>query len=113
MKTDSDRRNLANRSTEMICFAENTFNKILEQEGCYAVFENATKITGIIYEEDTVDEFNKAVQLLEKPVTVYIFSYNHLCDESDFANIQNLDKVKPIPEVIMNVYRNIHRNIKK
>ena len=113
VKTDSDRRNLANKSTEMICFAENTFNKILEQEGCYAVFENATKITGIIYEEDTIDEFNKAIQLLEKPVTVYIFSYNHFCDESDFANIQNLDKVKPIPEVIMNVYRNIHRNIRR
>lgn len=113
VRTDTDKRKLVNKSTEMLCMAENTFDKVLEEKDFYAVFENSKKITGIIYDEDTIDDFNKVIKKFKKPLTIYIFSYDHTYNKEDFENIPNLVEVKPIPEVILNVYRKIYKNICK
>jgi adenine-specific DNA-methyltransferase len=113
IKTDHDKRVLTSRSTEMLCLLEDTFDKILVKKKQFAIFQNDKQITGIIYDEDYISEFKKEIQGYRKPVVVYVFSYDHTYDEDDFIGIKNLVKVKPIPEVILNVYRKIYKELYK
>lgn len=110
--TDTDKRKLVNKSTEMLCLIENTFNRVLEEKELYAVFENSERMMGIIYDEDAIDNFVEDAKKLKKPLVVYVFSYNCTYYEEDFADIKNLLEVKPIPGVILNVYRRIYKNIR-
>ncbi|MGB2806774.1 MAG: site-specific DNA-methyltransferase [Sedimentisphaerales bacterium] len=113
VKTDNDKRVLVSHSTEMLCLAENTFDKILARKGAFALYQNKEQMTGIIYDEDVIDDFKKAIKKFRKPLTVYVFSYDHTYNEEDFADITNLLKVKPIPEVILNMYRKIYKTLRK
>ena len=113
VKTDNDKRVLVSHSTEMLCLAENTFDKILARKGAFALYQNKEQMTGIIYDEDVIDDFKKAIKKFRKPLVVYVFSYDHTYNEEDFADITNLLKVKPIPEVILNVYRKIYKTLRK
>lgn len=113
VRTDTDKRKLVNKSTEMLCLTENTFNKVMEEKDFYAIFENSERMTGIIYDEDAIDDFNNAIKKFNKPLSIYVFSYDHTYNQEDFADIKNLVEVKPIPEVILNVYRKIFKNIRK
>ena len=45
----------------------------------------------------------------KKPIVVYVFSYDHSYNEEDFEDLENLKVVKPIPEVILKVYRAIFK----
>ena len=113
VRTDTDKRKLVNKSTEMLCLTENTFDKVIEEKDFYAIFESSERMTGIIYDEDAIDDFNEEIKKFNKPLSVYIFSYDHTYNKEDFADIKNLVEVKPIPEVILNVYRKIYKNIRK
>ena len=113
VRTDNDKRKLVNKSTEMLCLTENTFDKIVEEKNSYAIFQNSKKITGIIYDEDAIDNFKEAIKKLDKPLTIYVFSYDHTYDKEDFKDIEYLVEIKPIPEVILNIYRNIYKKIHK
>ncbi len=113
VKTDNDKRVLVSHSTEMLCLAENTFDKILARKGAFALYQNKEQMTGIIYDEDVIDDFKKAIKKFRKPLVLYVFSYDHTYNEEDFADITNLLKVKPIPEVILNVYRKIYKTLRK
>ena len=48
----------------------------------------------------------------KKQINVYVFSYDHTVDETDFEDMPKV-KVKPIPEVILNVYRKIFKDLYK
>jgi adenine-specific DNA-methyltransferase len=113
VKTDNDKRVLVSRSTEMLCLAENTFSPVIAKKGEYAIFENSVQQTGIIYDEDSIDDFNKTIKKFNKPTVVYVFSYDHTFHEEDFDDIKQLIKVKAIPEVILNVYKKIHKELYK
>lgn len=113
VKTDNDKRILTLRSAEMLCIAENTFEKIAEKKELYSIYENSNQITGIIFDEDAIKEFKNKVKEYNKPLVIYVFSYDHTYDEDDFTNINNLIKVKPIPEVILNIYRKIYKELYK
>jgi len=111
VKTDNDKRIFTNKSTELICLAENTFNEILKKDKQFAIYQNEEKTTGIIYDEDYLDDFKDKIRNYKKPITIYVFSYDNTYNEEDFADINNLIEVKPIPEAILNIYRKIYKNI--
>lgn len=113
VKTDNDKRILVSRSTEMLCLAENTFDKILAKKDAFTLYENKKQITGIIYDEDAIVDFRKAIEKFNKPLVVYVFSYDHSYNEEYFTDIPNLIKVKPIPEVILNTYKKIYKTLRK
>lgn len=113
VKTDNDKRIFTKQSTEMLCLAENTFEKAINKKNQYAIFQNGEKITGIIYDEDYIVDFKEEIKKHKKPVIVYVFSYDHTHNEEDFVDMKNLEKVKPIPEVILNVYRKIYKDLYK
>jgi len=113
VKTDNDKRIFTNQSTEMLCLAEKTFDKIINKKEQFALYQNKEQITGIIYDEDYITDFKKEIEKFKKSIVAYVFSYDHTYSEEDFADIKKLVKVKPIPEVILNVYRKIYKDLYK
>jgi len=113
VKTDNDKRVLTSRSTEMLCLAEDTLDEILVNRGLFAIYQNNKQMTGIIYDEDAIDDFKKEARKYRKSLVVYVFSYDHTYNEEDFEGLANLQAVKPIPEVILNVYRKIYKELNK
>ena len=113
VKTDNDKRVFTSKSTEMLCLAESTFDEVASKKNQYAIFENDEQMTGIIYDEDCISDFKNKVKKYKKPIVVYVFSYDHTYNEEDFEDIKGLVKVKPIPEVILNVYRKIYKDLYK
>ena len=113
IKTDNDKRVFTSRCGEMLCLAESTFDEIMSKKGAFAIYENADQMTGIIYDEDAISDFKKEAKKHKKPFIVYVFSYDHTYNEEDFEDLENLRTVKPIPEVILNVYRKIYKELYK
>jgi adenine-specific DNA-methyltransferase len=113
VKTDNDKRIFTTRSTEMLCLAEATFEEVASKKGLFAIYENQEQMTGIIFDEDAITDFKKEAKKHKKPFVVYVFSYDHTYNEEDFENMNNLKIVKPIPEVILNVYRKIYKELYK
>ena len=100
IKTDNDKRIFTSRCTEMLCLAEATFDELVNKKGLFAVYENQKQMTGIIFDEDAITDFKKEALKHNKPIVVYVFSYDHTYNEEDFEDLDNLKVVKPIPEVI-------------
>lgn len=113
VKTDNDKRIFTNQSTEMLCLAEKTFDKIVNKKGQFALYQNSEQITGIIYDEDYISDFKNEIEKFKKSIVVYVFSYDHTYSEEDFTDIKKLIKIKPIPEVILNVYHKIYKDLYK
>ena len=113
IKTDNDKRVLTSRSTEMLCLVEATFDEVAHKKGMFAIYENQKQMTGIIFDEDAITDFKKEAIKHKKPFVVYVFSYDHTYNEEDFEDMDNLKVVKPIPEVILNVYRKIYKELNR
>lgn len=117
--TDNDKRVLVARSTELLCIAEDTFERVADsnRKNEYAIFKNSKHSTAIIYDEDAIaDCVTKLNELKPKGTTaIYVFSYDQDYDEADFEDLDKSIKVKvkPIPGAIMNVYRRNAKLLKK
>ncbi|ULB33180.1 site-specific DNA-methyltransferase [Proteiniphilum propionicum] len=117
VKSDKDKRELVNRSTELLCMAENTFENVVKRSSKseFAIFKNAAKQTAIIYDEESIEKCVK--KLNEKQgdldTVIYVFSYDHTYEADDFGNLDIKFTVKPIPEAILNTYRKISKMRKK
>ena len=115
--SDNDKRELVNRSTEMLCIAENCFELVRERDNQsdFSIFKNAKKQMAIIYDEDSIceciDYLNEHKSELN--TIIYVFSYDHTYDSEDFKELTINFSVKPIPEAIINVYRKISKMKKK
>ena len=113
IKTDNDKRIFTFFCKEMLCLAESTFDQVISKKGLFAIYENQKQMTGIIFDEDAISDFKKEAKKHKKPIVVYVFSYDHTYNEEDFEDLENLKVVKPIPEVILNVYRKIYKELYK
>ena len=109
--TDNDKRNLVSKSTELLCIAENTFEEVEDnlRDNQFSIFKNNHQHTAIIYDEDAINDCCNVLNKLNetKNIVIYVFSYDHNYFEEDFEGLEKQFKVKPIPEVILNVYRKI------
>lgn len=115
--SDNDKRELVNRSTEMLCIAENCFELVRERDNrCdFSIFKNAKKQMVIIYDEDSICD---CIAYLNEhksnnEFVIYVFSYDHTYASEDFEELDLEFSVKPIPEAIINVYRKISKMKKK
>jgi adenine-specific DNA-methyltransferase len=105
--TDKNKKRLVNRCTEMLCLKENCFDEIKSGKN-FKVFENdSNEYLGIIYDDDGIDDFKQVVKKLNKYIVVYVFSLDESAREEEFQELIPLVSLKPIPEVILNVYRRI------
>lgn len=107
--TDNDKRILVNRSTELLCLAENTFELVKQSKKKleFVIYRNLKQFTVIIYDEDTITKCKKELELLSPKLKtiIYVFSYDHEYNSEDFDDLSINFDVKPIPEAILNVYR--------
>ena len=115
--SDNDKRELVNRSTEILCVAEDCFEKVRtrKKSSDFSVFKSAKKQLAIIYDEDSINDCINYLNehMVETETTIYVFSYDHTYEEEDFVDLKIAFSVKPIPEAIINVYRKISKMKKK
>lgn len=106
--TDSNKRDLVNKCTEMLCLRENAFELVKEGNN-FRIFKDSKKYLGIIYDEDSIDEFKKEAKQIDGNFSVYVFSLDQYAHNEQFEDMPGKIKLNPIPEVILAVYRRIFK----
>lgn len=106
--TDRNKRKLVNESTEMLCIKEKAF-ELVQDEGDFKIFKNHDKYLGIIFHEDAIDEFKKAVTKINGHLNTYVFSLGDDPHEKRFIDLKGRVTLCAIPEVILKVYREIFK----
>ncbi len=98
---------LTQKSVEMICIRENTFEEELNKKD-YFIFSNKEKYTALLFDEMKLAEFKKEISKLKKPVSVYVFSLDGDDYKEEFETLKNDITLCAVPEAILKVYRRIH-----
>ncbi|MCK9594830.1 MAG: site-specific DNA-methyltransferase, partial [Candidatus Omnitrophica bacterium] len=107
--TDLNKKKLVDKSTEMLCLKEDCFYEVKKTRD-YRIFkDNKDKYLGIVYDDDGIDPFKKEVIKLKKDFVVYIFSLDESAREEEFEDVIKFVELKPIPAVILNVYKRIFK----
>lgn len=107
--TDKNKEKLVDKSTEMLCLKEDCFDE-LDKGQAFRIFTNSqNKLLGIIYDDDGIVQFKKEVKKMNKKFIVYVFSLDESAREEEFEDIKDLVELRPIPAVILNVYRRIFK----
>ena len=108
--TDEDKSLLAHKAGYLLAIAENTLYEMEEyQTDFYQFFQNEKHYTAVYFREELEQfiEFREKVLALEKPVSVYVFSWgeNEFVDQFDDRDDV---EVKSIPQPILEVYKTIY-----
>ena len=107
--TDRNKRRLVDKSTEMLCLKEDCFDKVKRTED-YGIFKNGEgKYLGIVYDDEGIESLKKEAKRLNRKMVVYVFSLDESAREEEFEDVESLVDLKPIPAVILNVYKRIFR----
>lgn len=106
--SDDTRNSLVRKSAEMICVRENTFERILDNNG-YKIYKNGGQLTGILFDLDNIDVFKNELKKLEMPAHIYVFSLTNDTYINDFEDLELDHELCPIPESILEVYRKLFK----
>lgn len=107
--TDKNKRKLVDKSTEMLCLKEDCFDELIKGQS-FRIFTNGQdKHLGIVYDDDGIEPFKKEVKKLNQKSVAYVFSLDDSAREEEFEDVANLVELRPIPAVILNVYRRIFK----
>ncbi len=107
--TDRNKKKLVNKSTEMLCLKEDCFDEV-EKGSDFKIFKSSqNKYLGIIYDDDGIESFKKEAKKMKKKFVVYVFSLDESAREEEFEDMANMVQLKPIPAVILNVYKRIFK----
>ena len=107
--TDKNKRDLVNNSAEMICIREDIFDLIAENNLDWKIYQKGKKYLGIVFNEEAISDFKKAAAKFKGPFIIYCFSYTEAPPEKEFIDFKNRHTIKPIPEMILRVYREIFK----
>jgi adenine-specific DNA-methyltransferase len=106
------------KSEDMLRIKENCFD-LVKKGKQYKIFCDAKKQTylGIFFDFFTDKEFEFFVDELKKldkktKKKIYIFSLDNFADNSLFTGVKNFS-LEPIPEKILNIYKQLSREIRK
>jgi len=108
-QTDMNKKKLVDECTEMICLKENCFDEVKSGKQFKIFKRNGGKYLGVIYDDDGIEPLKKEIKKLNKKFNVYVFSLDESAREEEFEDIIDSVDLKPIPEVILNVYRRIFK----
>lgn len=110
--SDEDKSLLAHKAGCLLAIAENTLDEI-EATQFFQFFENSEKVTAVYFKEemDEMNTFLQKVEEVQKPISLYLFSWGNSSDfEGLFDHIPNLT-IKTIPQPILEIYKNIYNII--
>jgi hypothetical protein len=107
--TDANKKKMVDKSTEMLSLKEDCFDEV--KKGLdYRIFADSKgKYLGIVYSDEGIEPFKEEVKKLQSNFVVYVFSLDESAREEEFEDIKDLVELKPIPAVILNVYRRIFK----
>lgn len=107
--TDKNKKRLVDKSTEMLCLKEDCFDEVKKGKD-FRIFKNSqNKYLGIIYDDEGIEVFKKEARKMKKKFVVYVFSLDESAREEEFEDMANMVHLKPIPAVILNVYKRIFK----
>lgn len=106
--TDRNRRKLVKESTDMLCILENAFELIQETQE-FKIFKNTDKYVGVIFYEEVIDDYKKAIKKIDGHFNTYVFSMGDDPHTKKFTDMKNKVTLCAIPEVILKVYREIFK----
>ena len=106
--TDRNKRKLVSESTEMLCIRENAF-ELVQDESNFKIFKNSDKYLGIVFYEEAIGDFKKAIKKIKGHFNTYVFSLGDDPHEKQFADVKDKVALCAIPEVILKVYREIFK----
>ncbi len=106
--SDDVKYKLVERSTEMICIREDTFDEVLNRK-YIKIFKNADHYTAILFHLDYFSDFMKELHTLDKETHIYVFSLTTDTYDEDFRELKQKYALCPIPESILQVYRRVFR----
>lgn len=107
--TDKNKKALVDKSTEMLCVKEGCYENVKKGKN-FRIYKNyKDKYLGIIYEDDGIEEIKNEIIKIDKKMIVYVFSLDESNREEEFYDVINLVELKPIPAVILNVYKRIFK----
>jgi len=106
--TDRNKRKLVSESTEILCIRENAF-ELVQDENDFKIFKNSDKYLGIVFYEEAIGDFKKAIKKIKGHFNTYIFSLGDDPHEKQFADVKSKVTLCAIPEVILKVYREIFK----
>lgn len=106
--TDRNKRKLVSESTEMLCIRENAF-ELVQDERDFKIFKNNDKYLGIVFYEEAINDFKKAIRKINGHFNTYVFSVSDDPHEKQFDDVKSKVTLCAIPEVILKVYREIFK----
>lgn len=107
--TDRNKKRLVDKSTEMLCLKEDCFDFVKKGKD-FRIFKNSqNKYLGIIYDDEGIEVFKKEAKKMKKKFVVYVFSLDESAREEEFEDMAGTVQLKPIPAVILNVYKRIFK----
>lgn len=109
--THRNKRLLTEKSVEMLCIKENTFEVVLNKSDI-SIYKSKSRYTAILFNELKMDEFKKEIAKLKLPISVYVFSLEGDDFNEEFEDLHNDITLCSIPEAILKVYRRIYETAK-
>jgi adenine specific DNA methylase Mod len=107
-ETDRNKRKLVNESTEMLCIKESAF-ELVQDENDFKIFRNHDKYLGIIFHEDSISDYKKAIKKIKGHFHTYTFSMTDDPHKEEFTDVADKVTLCAIPDVILKVYREIFK----
>jgi len=106
--TDKNKRKLVKESTDMLCILENAFELVSETPE-FKIFKNTDKYVGVIFYEEAIEDYKKAIKKIDGHFNTYVFSMGDDPHAKKFADVKSKVTLCAIPEVILKVYREIFK----
>ncbi len=107
--TDRNKEAMVKKSTEMLCLKEECFDELKNGNNFKIFTDNKDKLLGIVYNDSGIEPIKKEITKFNKKFIVYVFSLDDSAREEEFEDVKDLVELKPIPAVILNVYRRIFK----
>lgn len=105
--THRNKKLLTDKSIEMLCIKENTFEEVLNKKDIF-IFKSKERFAAILFDEMKMGEFKAEIKKLKMPVSIYVFSLEGDDFKEEFENLKNEITLCSIPEAILKVYRRIY-----
>jgi adenine-specific DNA-methyltransferase len=106
--TDKNKRKLVKESTDMLCILENAF-ELIQETNEFKIFKNTDKYIGVIFYEEAIEDYKKAIEKIDGHFNTYVFSMGDDPHTKKFADVKDKVTLCAIPEVILKVYREIFK----
>lgn len=107
--TDKNKREIVDKSAEMICLKEDAFEFVTEGLD-FKIYRNKKYFVGIIFEDDVIEDFIEEAKKLNGKFNVYAFTLDGTLSTNEFKEIKNKVKLCPIPDAILHIYKKVLKN---